>query len=104
MPHSISARKRVRQNEKRRENNKAVKSTVRTQVKKVRAAITAGDTAKAEQALKAATKKLDKAARANVIHQNQASRRKARLQQAVNKLKAEKPAAPPAPPPAAPPA
>ena len=87
MPHSVSSRKRVRQNVKRREHNQSVKSAVRTQVKKVRAAITAGDPAKAEQELRAATRKLDKAAGTHVLHKNQAARKKARLQQAINKLK-----------------
>jgi small subunit ribosomal protein S20 len=102
MPQSRSAKKRVRQNETRREINKAVKSTVRTRVKKVREAVSAGDPGKAELALKTAVQKLDKAARSNVLHKNQVARRKSRLQKAVNKLKAAKPAAPPPPAPAAP--
>jgi len=90
MPHSTSSRKRVRQNEKRRQRNQAVKSTVRTHIKKVRAAIASGDAAKAEQELKLAAKRLDKAAGAKVIHKNQASRKKARLQAAINKVRKAK--------------
>jgi small subunit ribosomal protein S20 len=80
----------VRQNEKRRQQNQSVKSAIRTHVKKVREAITLGDPAKAELELKAAAKKLDKAAGTHVIHRNQASRKKARLQAAINKLKKPK--------------
>jgi small subunit ribosomal protein S20 len=90
MPHSVSSRKRVRQNESRRQHNQAVKSAIRTHVKKVRAAILAGDAAKAEQELSLAAKKLDKAAGTQVLHRNQASRKKSRLQAAVNKLKTPK--------------
>jgi small subunit ribosomal protein S20 len=89
MAHSVSSRKRIRQNERRRVRNQAVKSSIRTQIKKVRAAVETGDPASAEAALKAASKQLDKAA-GGCIHRNQASRKKARLQAAVNKMKKPK--------------
>ncbi len=87
MPHSRSAKKRVRQNEKARMRNKAEKSAMRTQVKKVKKAIEAGDLEQAEKELPAAMKRLDKAARKNVIHPNTAARRKSRLQRDLNRLK-----------------
>ncbi len=86
MPQSKSAKKTVRKNEERRLANKAVKSSMRTQVKKVKAAIEAGDREKATAEMKRATKKLDKAARKNVIHKNQAARRKSRLQKAIDRI------------------
>jgi small subunit ribosomal protein S20 len=86
MPHSKSAKKRAKQNEKRRMANKSVKSSMRTQVKKVTMAIEAGDKAAAQKEMGGAAKKLDKAAKKNVIHKNQAARRKARLQKQINEL------------------
>jgi small subunit ribosomal protein S20 len=84
MPHSRSAKKRVRQNEKARQRNKSVKSAMRSQVKRVEQAIAAGDGATAKKELPLAVKQLDKAANRNIIHANQAARRKSRLQRAVN--------------------
>ena len=66
--------------------NKAVKSSTRSQVKKVKAAIEAGDKDTAQAEMKSAVKKLDKAAKDNVIHKNQAARRKSRLQKAIDNL------------------
>jgi small subunit ribosomal protein S20 len=86
MPHSKSAKKRVLQNEKCRMANKAVKSSMRSQIKAVNEAIDAGDKDKAQQEMKLATKKLDKAARKNVIHKNQAARRKSRLQKSIDQI------------------
>jgi small subunit ribosomal protein S20 len=70
--------KRNRQNEKRRLRNKAVRSELRTRVK---AAEAGGDGA--EEALQAAMRTIDKAAAKGVIHKNEASRRKSRLQKRV---------------------
>ncbi len=86
MPQSKSAKKTVRQNEERRMANKAVKSDMRTQVKKVNTAVEAGDKEKAQAEMKLAARKLDKAAKGNVIHKNQAARRKSRLQKTVDKI------------------
>lgn len=87
MPHSRQAKKRMKQNEGRRLKNKAVKSSMRTQIKKVDKAIEAKDVAAAEKELAAAMKKLDKAAKSNVIHPNQAARRKSRIQKRINEVK-----------------
>ena len=70
--------KRNRQNEKRRVRNKAVRSELRTRVK---AAEAGGEDA--DEALRVAMKTIDKAAAKGVIHKNEASRRKSRLQKRV---------------------
>ena len=71
--------KRNKTNEKARERNKAVKSALRTHVRAVRQAVVAGDSAKAESALPVATRALDKAVSAGVIHKNQAAKRKSAI-------------------------
>ena len=71
--------KRNRQAVRLRERNKAAKSSLKTQLKRVREAAAEGDSAKTEEAYKAATKALDKAAAKNIIHKNNASNKKARL-------------------------
>jgi small subunit ribosomal protein S20 len=69
--------KRNRQNERRRLRNKAVRSELKTRVKS--AVMVADQGEGAEDALKLAVKRLDKAATKGVIHKNQAARRKSRL-------------------------
>ena len=71
--------KRVKTNEKRRQRNKSVRSSVRTAVRKFREAVEAGNTEDAATLQRAAAKALDKAASKGVIHKNQAARRKSRL-------------------------
>ena len=75
--------KRNKTNEKAHERNKAVKSELKTAVRRTRDAITAGDKAAAEKALGTATKKLDKAVSKGIIHQNQAANRKSAIAQQV---------------------
>ncbi len=87
MPNSRSASKRLRQNEVRRLRNKAVKSAMRSQLKKVRQAVEAGDVAKAEDEFKLAAKRLDRAGSKNLIHPNAAARTKSRLQNLIKKAK-----------------
>jgi small subunit ribosomal protein S20 len=86
MAHSRTAKKAIRQNERRRLHNKAALSAMRTQVKRVRTAIAAGDTATAVAELPLAQKLLDKAAKTNRIHTNQAARVKSKLAKAVQGL------------------
>jgi small subunit ribosomal protein S20 len=81
-----SAKKRILVNRTKAERNKAIKSGVKTSVKKVLAAIEANDKAAASQALIAATATIDKAAGKGVYHKNTASRKISRLAQAVNKM------------------
>jgi small subunit ribosomal protein S20 len=71
--------KRVKTNEKARQRNKSVKSSVKTAIRKFREAAEAGDTEKATQLQRAAARALDKAAGKGVIHKNQAANRKAAL-------------------------
>jgi small subunit ribosomal protein S20 len=80
--------KRIKTNEKRRLRNKAVKSELKTYVRKTREAIAAGDKAAADQALRLASRKLDKAVSKGVIHKNQAANRKSALAARVAALAA----------------
>ena len=87
MPHSKSAKKRVKQNEKSRMRNKAEKSRMRTQTKKVVKLIqTNANIDDITKEFKLATTYYDKAAKHGVIHVGQADRRKSRLQLKLNKL------------------
>ncbi len=88
MPHSVSARKRVRQNEKHRLANKASMSRLRTETKKLAQSIEGGDLGKAETQLRLVTKLLDKASKSSVLHKNNAARQKANLQLRLNAAKA----------------
>ena len=81
-----SAKKRVITSQKRAERNKAIRSKTKTAIKKVYAAIDAGDQAAALQALKLATAELDKAQTKGVYHKNMTSRKVSRLSKAVNKM------------------
>jgi small subunit ribosomal protein S20 len=71
--------KRIKQNEKRHQRNKAVKSELKTLVRKFREAADAGDKDIAVEAGRVATRKLDKAASKGVIHKNQAANRKSAI-------------------------
>ncbi len=81
-----SAKKRVLVAAKNAERNKAVRSRVKTYVKKVYAAVESGDKAAAQEALKAVTVELDKAASKGVYHKNTTSRKISRLTLTVNKM------------------
>jgi small subunit ribosomal protein S20 len=78
--------KRNKQNEKARMRNKAVKSELRTSVRKFREAADAGNAEAAEAARRAASVKLDKAVSKGVIHQNQAANRKSALARRAQQL------------------
>ena len=71
--------KRVKTNEKARQRNKSVRSSVRTAVRRFREAVEAGNTEKAVELERAAAKALDKAASKGVIHKNQAANRKSAI-------------------------
>ena len=71
--------KRIGTNERRHERNKAVKSELKTSIRAVRAAVDTGDAEATAAALKAASRKLDKAVSKGVIHKNQAANRKSAL-------------------------
>lgn len=87
MPNSPSAKKRLRQSLERRDRNRAIKSAIRTQVKKVRLAVRDGNIAVAETEFRLAAKRLDRAGAAGVIHRNAASRYKSRLSQFIKRAK-----------------
>jgi len=82
-----SAKKRIRQNTKRRARNKLYISRSRTYIKNARLALEAGEYEAAEQAVKKATIELDRAASKGVIHRNNAARRKSRLQKHLAALR-----------------
>ncbi|MCL3860582.1 30S ribosomal protein S20 [Actinotalea sp. K2] len=75
--------KRIRTNEIARLRNKAVKSELKTHVRRVKEAVSAGDKDAASTALREASTKLDKAVSKGVIHENQAANRKSALAKQV---------------------
>ncbi len=81
-----SAKKRILVAERNAERNKAIRSRVKTFVKKVNAAVEAGDKEAAQAALVAATVELDKATSKGVYHTNTTSRKVSRLTKMVNKM------------------
>lgn len=74
-----SQMKRIRTNEKARQRNKTVRTELRTLVRRFREAADSGDAARADEALRAASRKLDKAVSKGVIHRNQAANRKSAM-------------------------
>ena len=78
--------KRITTNEKARLRNKAVKSELKTHIRRVREAVAGGDKDSAQAALVVASKKLDKAASKGVIHANQAANKKSALAKSVAAL------------------
>ena len=78
-----SAKKRILVIETKTERNKAIRSKVKTHVKKVQAAVEAGDKAQANEALKTAISEIEKASSKGVYHANTASRKVSRLSKAV---------------------
>ncbi|MBP5154797.1 MAG: 30S ribosomal protein S20 [Lachnospiraceae bacterium] len=81
-----SAKKRILVSERNAARNKAVRSRVKTYVKKVYAAVDSGDKEAAAAALTAATAELDKATSKGVYHTNTTSRKVSRLTKLVNKM------------------
>ena len=81
-----SAKKRIVVNNIRAETNKAIKSKVKTYIKKVEAAVAEGDKAAAAEALKIATVEIDKACSKGVYHANNAGRKVSRLTLLVNSM------------------
>ena len=81
-----SQMKRIKTNEKSRQRNKAVKSGLRTSVRRFNEAVAAGDTEKATTLAGAANRAFDKAVSKGVIHKNQAANRKSAISLSVNAL------------------
>lgn len=88
MAHSLSAKKRIRQNVKRRAMNRARKSQIKQVTRGFDEAVAEGDAAKSAEALKAAVRKIDQIAAKGTMHRNTAARRKSRLQRQLNKMQA----------------
>ena len=86
MANSPQARKRARQNDKRRLLNAGMRSMMRTQIKKVLKAVEAGDKTAAMDAYKSAVPLIDRVADKNMIHKNKASRQKSRLNARVRAM------------------
>jgi small subunit ribosomal protein S20 len=81
-----SAKKRILVNETKAARNKKIKSKVKTMIKKVDAAVAAGDKELAKTSLVEAASEIDKACSKGVFHKNTAARRVSRLSKAVNKI------------------
>lgn len=89
MPNIASAKKRMRQNVKRRVRNRMIRNRARTYIKKANVALADGEQSAAIAAVQAAMSQLDKAAQKGVLHTKNADRRKSRL---AKKLQALTPA------------
>jgi small subunit ribosomal protein S20 len=87
--HSLSAKKRVRQNEKRRAINRARKSSIKTQIKNFEKALASGDLKAATEQFRLTVKRLDKIASTTTLHKKTAARKKSRLAKRLNALKAK---------------
>ncbi len=88
MAHSLSAKKRIRQNEKRRMRNRARNSAVKTQIKKyLHVAKQTKDPENIEVELRLTQKRIDQLAAKGVIHKNTASRKKSQLARQLNAIK-----------------
>lgn len=86
MAHSLSAKKRVRQNVKRRSRNRWRKQQMKEALREFDDAVKAGDKAKAAEQLKVVYERVDKVAAKGTIHKNTANRRKSRLARMLNKI------------------
>ena len=86
MPNIRSAIKRNRQNKKRRVHNRVFRGSARTQIRKARNAIVAGEKKMAVEEVKQAIIKLDRVAAKGIIHKNNAARRKSRLMKQLASL------------------
>jgi small subunit ribosomal protein S20 len=85
--HSLSAKKRIKQNDNRRTTNRARKSQIKTQVKHFEDALSKGDVEGAAEQLRVLTKKLDQTASTSTMHKKTAARKKSRLAKKLNAIK-----------------
>ena len=86
MAHSNSAKKRIRQNAKRRLRNRRRKDAVKSSVRSLDEAVQAGDGEKASAQLRDVYKRLDKTAAKGTLHKRAAARKKSRLAKRVNQM------------------
>lgn len=89
MAHSLSAKKRVRQNIKRRVTNRARRSQIKTMIKRFETTVGEGNAKAAADQFYVIAKKLDKVASTSTMHKKTAARKKSRLAKRVNALKAK---------------
>ena len=94
MAHSLSAKKRVRQNVRRKTLNRSRKSQVKTQIKHLEATLSEGNVATAQEQFRAVVRKLDKAGTTSTMHKKTAARKKSRLAKKLNALQAKQGAGP----------
>jgi len=88
--HSLSAKKRVRQNARSRAINRARKSQIKTQIRHFEEALSSGDIKAAKEQYRLVVKKLDKSAATSTMHKKTAARKKSRLAKKLNSLEAKK--------------
>jgi small subunit ribosomal protein S20 len=88
--HSLQAKKRARQNTKRRTINRARKSQIKTQIKHFETAVSEGDVEAASEQYRLVARKLDKTASTSTMHKRTAARKKSRLAKKLNALRAKK--------------
>lgn len=93
MPNIKSAKKRVVVNEKKNSQNKMIKTSVKTAIKKFNAALAAGDAEAAEKLLPETVSVIDSAASKGILHKNNAANKKSALAKNLNALKANPKAA-----------
>ncbi|MFG0330237.1 MAG: 30S ribosomal protein S20 [Phycisphaerales bacterium] len=89
MAHTLSAKKRIRQTERRRALNRWRKRRIHTAITAFERALNRGTTDEASEALRNAESVLDKVARTGAIHRNKAARKKSRLARRLNAAKAK---------------
>ncbi len=89
MAHSLSAKKRVRQNIKKNATNRDRKSQIKTQIKHFEAALHSGDVAAADEQFNITVQKIDKIASTSTMHKKTAARQKSRMAKKLNALKAK---------------
>jgi small subunit ribosomal protein S20 len=88
--HSLSAKKRVKQNAKSRTINRGRKSQIKTQIKHFETALSSGDVEAASEQYKLVAWKLDKTAATSTMHKRTVARKKSQLAKRLNALKAKK--------------
>ena len=89
MAHSLSAKKRIRQNAKHRAFNRSRKKLIKLETRTFTEALAGGDSKKAGEVLRSTIKQIDKVAAKGTIHKNTAARKKSRLQRQLNALEAK---------------
>ena len=90
MAHSLSAKKRVRQNTQRRTINRARKSRVKTEIKKFETALAGADVKAATEQFRTLVKRLDQTASKSTMHKKTASRKKSRMAKRLNAMAGKK--------------